>query len=641
MRRCGKLVVGLGLVLAGLPALAGETKVKVMGEGPAYDQVGKLAVMHAGRMKPLDTVAREEVKHVFSRETIKLHDDSNKVVETWGPVGAFLDWMVRPEFWDQQPFILVDYLPMRQLILAGPVRSKLNEIAAKPTTTAEDRAALTKLAESSEVTAPALTAFARDCKLPKDDQGAVAELVAKLSEEHKWLTPRELEDAKITEKDHTHPFMEWVAELDDQKQKFDANPKSAERLTETQRRAIDVGRRLMTYKAYSGDEMRSAGIVRVMPRPFTRKALAYMAKVIKKARETKNLRELTPFEFDSLKAVDTYWNDVPGDQRHDPGEDSLFDEKFSAWLRDNSVWVPLKVLLKANPEDLVEAGFPEAEVKAFLTAYRDLEVAENRAPGQVSEASAGAMLAASRKLGDAVSSGKYPSAESIDRETHFNAFNPFWQAPFAYGAALALLAVSLGFVAGQTSLTGRLGQGLYLAGMTGLLAGIILEVYGFALRIRISGWAPVTNMYETVIWVALVAAVLSFAFELIYRKTFTALAGSAVALLGTITAVNVPLLDPSIRSLQPVLRSNYWLTIHVLTEVSSYAAFGLAWGLGLIAMLYYLTATYRRSPSFAELSLPLVPGVPLLAVGTTGVAASYGVFRRSGPRVTSSSMYSR
>ena len=75
-----------------------------------------------------------------------------------------------------------------------------------------------------------------------------------------------------------------------------------------------------------------------------------------------------------------------------------------------------------------------------------------------------------------------------------------------------------------------------------------------------------------------------------------------------------------------MLRSNYWLTIHVLTEVSSYAAFGLAWGLGLIAMLYYLTATYRRSPSFAELSLPLVPGLPLLAVGTAGVAASYGVF---------------
>ena len=133
-------------------------------------------------------------------------------------------------------------------------------------------------------------------------------------------------------------------------------------------------------------------------------------------------------------------------------------------------------------------------------------------------------------------------------------------------------------------------------------------------------------MYETVIWVALVAAVLSFIFELIFRRTYSALAGSAVALLGTITAVNVPLLDPSIKGLQPVLRSNFWLTIHVLTEVSSYAAFGVAWALGLIAMVYYLTATYRRSPRLAELALPLVPGIPLLATGGFGVAASYGAF---------------
>src|SRR3954462_774169 len=122
MKRCVERLAWLGLFLAlgnpflaGLPASAAESKPKpkprALGVSPAYDQVGKLAVMHAGRVKPLDTVAREEIKQVFSRETIKLLDASNEVVETWGPVGAFLDWMVRPEFWDDQPFILVDYLP--------------------------------------------------------------------------------------------------------------------------------------------------------------------------------------------------------------------------------------------------------------------------------------------------------------------------------------------------------------------------------------------------------------------------------------------------------------------------------------------------------------------------------------------------
>jgi ABC-type transport system involved in cytochrome c biogenesis permease subunit len=193
---------------------------------------------------------------------------------------------------------------------------------------------------------------------------------------------------------------------------------------------------------------------------------------------------------------------------------------------------------------------------------------------------------------------------------------------------VALLVLSLAFasVAGARSFSDFMGSTIYRLGLSALAIGIALEIYGFYLRVGISGWAPVTNMYETVIWVALVGAVLSFVFELIYRKVFMALAGSAVALLGTITAANVPLLDPAIKSLQPVLRSNLWLTIHVLTEVSSYAAFGLAWCLGLIATCYYLTATFRRSPQFRELALLLIPGLPLLAVGAACVAASYGMF---------------
>lgn len=620
------LVTGLGLVLAlGLTTRAAEAKVKVLGEGTAYQQLGKVAVMHAGRVKPLDTVAREEVKHVFGRETIKLRDAKGEVVETWGPVAALFDWMVRPEVWDDRAFILVDYFPLRGTILAGAVKTRLKEIAAKSTTPEADRARLTELADAAEPSSAGLAAYLQNSQLPEDHRKEVAEFAAKLSEEHRWLTPREIDEARISQDGQPLPFMQWVAMLDDQKQKFDENPKSAKKLTETERRALDVGRRLMTYKGYSGEELRSAGMLRIMPRPSSAKALGYLGGVIKKAREAGSARGLAPLEFDVLKALDTYWNAIPREQRKDPGQDAAFDEKFAAWLRESSAWIPLKVVLKAKPDDLVAAGFPEAEVNAFLTAYHELEQAEESAPGQAPEASASALLASSRKLGEIVDPTHYADMKMINLETHFNAMNPFWQAPIAYGAALVLLAISLGFVAGRASVVGKVGQGIYLVGMLALAAGIVLEIYGFYLRVRISGWAPVTNMYETVIWVALVAAVLSFAFELIYRKTFPALAGSAVALLGTITAVNVPLLDPSIRSLTPVLRSNLWLALHVLTEVSSYAAFGLAWALGLIAMMYYLTATYRRSPKFAELLLPLIPGLPLLLVGSVGVAASYGM----------------
>ena len=648
MRRIVKLLGGLalaGMWAAMLPA-RGADDIKSPGAGAAYELIGKVAVMHEGRVKPLDTVAREEVKQIYGRETIKLRDTNVEIekiidpegharktgagstVENWGHLGAFLGWTVNPEFWDDQPFVLAEYLPLRRRIVAETLATRLKAIAEKSTTPADEKAALQKLASDQESTYLALSSYLRGSKLPLEDKKTIAEVVAKLSEEHKWLTPRELEEAKITDKDHTHAFIEWASELQEQKRQFDANPQSAARLTEIERRAIEVAMRLSTYKAYSGERFQNTGLILIMPRPNNAKYLAETAKTIKKAREKGDPRDLPLFKLDELKAISTFWNDVPRDDRHDPTEDAKFDERYTAWLRDNSVWVPLKVMLKSKPEELVEAGYPESQVRAFLDAFHELEQAESSSPGHLSEATATKFLASSRELGEAVNPTKYPTVTAIERETHFNAMNPFYEATFGYGSAVILLLLSLGFVSlnAKASFPAIMGSTIYRIGLSALAVGIALEIYGFYLRVRISSWAPVTNMYETVIWVALVAAVLSFVFEMIFRKRFTALAGAGVALLGTIVAANVPLLDPNIKSLQPVLRDNFWLSTHVLCVVSSYAAFALAWMLGLISTVYYLTATYRQSPRFRDLAVLLVPGLLLLGGGGAGVAASYGMF---------------
>src|SRR5262245_19028908 len=139
MRCIGKQIGGwilAGMLASGLVAQGAET-VQRPGTGPAYDLAGKVAVMHEGRVQALDTVAREEVKQVYGIETITLRDPREEVekildpeslnrpggtsrtVEKWGPVAAFLGCTVRPEFWDDQSFILVDYLPLRRAIMAG------------------------------------------------------------------------------------------------------------------------------------------------------------------------------------------------------------------------------------------------------------------------------------------------------------------------------------------------------------------------------------------------------------------------------------------------------------------------------------------------------------------------------------------
>jgi ABC-type transport system involved in cytochrome c biogenesis permease subunit len=655
MRRISKILGGLilsGTVAAGVGAHGAE-KTKSQGIGPAYELIGKVAVMHEGRVKPLDTVAREEVKQVYSRETIKLpdpHEEIEKIldpaswqakvntewpIENWGPVAAFIGWSIDPGFWDDQPFILVDYLPLRREITAGTLRTRLKAIADKSTTPDDEKAALQGLIDDKELASAQLATFARGSKLPIEDRRTIAELAAKLSEEHKWMTPRELDEAQVAVDGQQVPFMDWASELQTQQRKFDLNPKSAARLTPLEKRAVEVAMRFLTYKAYSGERIQNSGVVMIMPRPANRKYLADSAQSINEARsqakkETPSRQggvDMPLFKLDQLKAISTYWTNIPREDQHDPTEDATFDERYTQWLRDNSAWVPLKVMLQTSPDDLVKAGYPEGPTRSFLDAYHALEQAETSSPGLVSEAVAARLLAASRELGEAVNPTKYPTVAMVERETHFNAMNPFWRAPFAYAGALALLVISLAFVAvGRKPSSPSLSAStLYGLGLAALAAGIGLEVYGFYLRVSITGWAPVTNMYETVIWVALVAAVLSFVFEMIYRRVYFALAGSAVALLGTITAAHVPLLDPSIKSLQPVLRSNLWLTIHVLTEVSSYAAFGLAWMLGLIGCIYYLAATYRRSPRFWELALPLIPGLLLSLIGGLGMAAYYGL----------------
>ena len=447
MRRISKRLAGLalaGMWAAAVPAL-GAGQDRSPGAGPAYELIGKVAVMHEGRVKPLDTVAREEVKQIYGRETIKLRDPNEEIEkiidpesrarkappvpewQKWGPVGAF-------HRLDGQPRVLgrPAVHPGRVSPLETPDRGgDARDPAQGDRRQVDDprrREGYACRSWPPDRSRPLQSSppYLRGSKLPLEDKKTIAEVAVKLSEEHKWLTPRELEEAKITDKDHAHPFIDWASELQEQKRQFDANPQSAPRLTEIERRAIEVAMRLSTYKAYSGERFQKTGLILIMPRPNNAKYLAETAKTIKEAREKGDPRDLPLFKLDELKAISTFWNDIPRDDRHDPTEDATFDERYTAWLRDNSVWVPLKVMLKSKPEELVEAGYPESQVRAFLDAYRELEQAESSSPGHVSEAAAAKFLAASRELGEAVNPTKYPTVATIERETHFNAMNPFY-----------------------------------------------------------------------------------------------------------------------------------------------------------------------------------------------------------------------
>ena len=149
------------------------------------------------------------------------------------------------------------------------------------------------------------------------------------------------------------------------------------------------------------------------------------------------------------------------------------------------------------------------------------------------------------------------------------------------------------------------------------------------LRCWIGGRPPVTNMYESMIWVASGVLIFSLIFFLRYRTVVYLLAALPISLSLLLLVGQMPLLLPeNIDPLVPVLRNNYWLTVHVLTITLSYAAFALAMGFGHILLFQYLRnprqAVEDKSMHF-WLYRVLQLGVLLLAAGTIlgGVWANY------------------
>jgi len=213
----------------------------------------------------------------------------------------------------------------------------------------------------------------------------------------------------------------------------------------------------------------------------------------------------------------------------------------------------------------------------------------------------------------------YPTAATLQFEHHYMTLHPFRWAWISYlGALLVLLLTALWAKTGGYRLTWAL-----------VLAGLGFEIYGFACRIIISGRPPVTNMYETVIWVSFGAMLFATILEAIYRKRYFFYAGLSASVLALIVADSQPtILDASINPLTAVLRNNMWLTIHVLTIVSSYAAFALTAALGHIALTMSLWGK-RYATALGEVQFfiyrAMQIGVLLLATGTIlgGVWANY------------------
>lgn len=254
-----------------------------------------------------------------------------------------------------------------------------------------------------------------------------------------------------------------------------------------------------------------------------------------------------------------------------------------------------------------ESYYSSEQIKPINNKYQQLKETYQSSPNQTDNL---ALMASQLKQNlRNLSPEIYPVDSTLDKEVNFARLHPFAKAWMLYAIAFIIMLI--------TSSWQKLD--LYWHAIGVFVGGILIHTYGFWQRITIANRPPVTNMYESVIWVAFGLAVFAIAFELIYRAKYYLLAAAPLAVICLILADSLPtVLDASIQPLVPVLRDNFWLSVHVPTITLSYASFALAMGLGHIILGHYLFApeSITKTTYLSKLNYRVIQvGVLLLTTG--------------------------
>ncbi|MBP6335173.1 MAG: cytochrome c biogenesis protein CcsA [Bacteroidia bacterium] len=150
--------------------------------------------------------------------------------------------------------------------------------------------------------------------------------------------------------------------------------------------------------------------------------------------------------------------------------------------------------------------------------------------------------------------------------------------------------------------------------------GFIFHTLGLGMRWYVSGRAPWSNGYESMIYIAWTTVLAGMLFT---RKSLGGLAATMVLSATVLLVSSLSFLDPEITPLVPVLKS-YWLTIHVSLEAGSYGFLMLGAIIGIINIILMIFLNKRNENKIhrvvTELSylseMTLIGGLFMISIGT-------------------------
>ena len=209
-----------------------------------------------------------------------------------------------------------------------------------------------------------------------------------------------------------------------------------------------------------------------------------------------------------------------------------------------------------------------------------------------------------------------PSPAKVQTELWYNRINIFEQLFQAY---LYLGTVLFIVLLWHIFMPKRIFRRLTQIGIALLWLCFILHTVGLIVRWYLSGHAPFSDAYESMIYVGWSAIGVGLFFS---RRSPLTVAATAFVTAMILMIAHWNWMDPAIGTLQPVLNS-YWLMLHVAVIVGSYGPFALGMLLGIINLLLMIVTTRKNAHKInliqQELTivneLALTVGLVMLTIG--------------------------
>lgn len=147
-----------------------------------------------------------------------------------------------------------------------------------------------------------------------------------------------------------------------------------------------------------------------------------------------------------------------------------------------------------------------------------------------------------------------------------------------------------------------------------------MHTLGLGLRWYVSGRAPWSNGYESMIYIAFTTILAGLIFS---RKSYGGLAATTVLASTILMVAGLSWLDPEITPLVPVLKS-YWLTIHVSMEAGSYGFLMLGAIIGVLNLVLMIFRSKKNDQNTSRIiremtyisEMTLIGGLFMVSIGT-------------------------